>query len=93
MSVRLGSGDRLNARYRTERYLNPHRRSYYLFGGWLLIHTSDRRVLRLLRSPLNLKVSKAYREANAALVAVIIMIMGVMILGVGVVGLFGLTNR
>ncbi len=63
------------------------------FSGWLLLHTSDRRVLRLLRSPLNPKVSKAYREANAALVAVIIMIMGVMILGAGVVGLFGLANR
>jgi hypothetical protein len=36
------------------------------FSGWLLLHASDRRVLRLLRSPLNPKVSKAYREANAA---------------------------
>lgn len=51
------------------------------FSLWLLLHTSDRRVLRLIRSPLRLKVSKEYREANAALIAVIIMIMGTMILG------------
>jgi hypothetical protein len=64
-----------------------------IFSWWLLLHISDRRVLRFMRSPFKLRVSNIYRETNVALAAVIIMIIGMIILGAGVVGLFGLANK
>ena len=54
------------------------------FAWWLIFNLSDPRVKRNLRPrtipPLKRQDYKAYREANAALVAIILMIMGTMLL-------------
>ena len=57
------------------------------FSWWLLLHISDRKLLRRLRPRWNSRMSKeeavAYRSTNLAMVAIIIMVMGSMILIAG----------
>ncbi len=66
------------------------------FSWWILLHLSDKKVKRYLRPRGIVTMSKdnseAYREINAALIAIVIMIMGAMLLIGGIAKLFGFVN-
>lgn len=66
------------------------------FSLWLLLHISDKRVLRRIRPRLSPKMSKsdteAYRSMNIAMVAIFFLIMGSLLLMAGVLRLFGLAS-
>jgi uncharacterized membrane protein len=66
------------------------------FSFWLLLHISDKKMLRRFRPRWSPKMSKsdteAYRSTNIALVAVVLMAIGSLMLIAGVLRLFGLAG-